>query len=69
MDFKALMLTITYLIYILIWDVGLIAGCAYLVFYKGESGWWFLLAIFLAGSCLKPKTWKELFYDENIKIK
>lgn len=40
-----------------IWAVGIIFGCAYLVFWKGESAWWFVLAIFLANvSVNKSKT-------------
>lgn len=68
MNWKAFTLAVTYLIYIIIWDCGLIAGCSYLVFYKGHSGWWFLLAIYLAGSCMKPKHWAELFYPNTINI-
>jgi hypothetical protein len=29
------------------WDFFLIGGCAYLVFWRGQSGWWFLLAMIL----------------------
>lgn len=32
----------------LIWAVFCVGGCAWLVFYEGHSGWWFVLAVFLA---------------------
>ncbi len=28
----------------LMWDFFLIGGCAYVVFWKGHSPWWFILA-------------------------
>jgi len=34
-------------ILVLLYNGALIAGCSYLVFWKGHSGWWFLLAIVL----------------------
>ena len=35
---------------ILPYNAFLISGCAYLVFWKGHSGWWFLLAVVLLKS-------------------
>jgi hypothetical protein len=36
----------------LCWQVVVILGCAYVVFWKGASGWWFALAIvFAMGKC------------------
>lgn len=35
------------LILAIIWNIFIIAGTSYIVFWKGESGWWFLLAILL----------------------
>lgn len=32
---------------VLLWDAALLFGCAYLVFWRGESGWWFVLACVL----------------------
>ncbi len=29
------------------WDIFLIGGTSYLVFYKGCSGWWFVLTVLL----------------------
>lgn len=31
-----------------LWMAFCLVGCAYVVFWKGFSGWWFLLAILLA---------------------
>jgi hypothetical protein len=31
-----------------VWGALCLGVCAYLVFWNGESGWWFLLGIFLA---------------------
>lgn len=57
--------TITYLIYVLIWDGRIIGGCAYLVFWRGESGCWFLLAVVLSSAALKPKDWRKLCQEED----
>lgn len=35
------------------WNVFIIGGCAYLVFWKEHSAWLFLLAIILMSSCYK----------------
>ena len=32
-----------------VWAMTMVLGCAYLVFWKNHSGWWFVLAVFLAG--------------------
>ena len=36
-----------FLVVQLIWDIFLVGGCAYLVFWRAESGWWFVLAVAL----------------------
>jgi len=46
---------LAFLIYIILWDVGILVGTSYLVFAKGHSGWWFLLAIVIMYSSFKPK--------------
>lgn len=28
-----------------IWNIFIITGCSYVVFFKGYSGWWFLVAV------------------------
>jgi hypothetical protein len=33
----------------LIWSMTMIVGCVWLVFFKSISGWWFVLAVMLAG--------------------
>lgn len=48
---------IWWLILTFIWDVFLIAGTSYLVFWKGVSGWWFVLAIVIG---LQPSLYKAL---------
>ena len=39
---------ITWIICAFVWAIFLLAGTSYLVFFKGISEWWFLLAIFCA---------------------
>lgn len=34
----------------LAYNAAIIGGCAYLVFWRGHSGWWFLLAMLLMAS-------------------
>lgn len=36
---------VAWLVTQLVWDVFIWAGCSYVVFWRGRSGWWFLLAI------------------------
>lgn len=38
---------ITWVVLAFLWDFFLIGGVTYLVFWKGHSGWWFVLAIVL----------------------
>lgn len=33
---------------IILWRIFLIGGTSYIVFWKGYSGWWFVLAIMLS---------------------
>lgn len=47
----------TYLIYILVWESVVIGGCAYLVFWRDASAWWFLLAVLLSVSSYSPAKW------------
>lgn len=60
-----ILLAITYLIYTIIWDVGIMGGCAYLVFWQGHSGWWFALAVIICSSSYKPERWKRLFDEDE----
>ena len=46
---------IAFLLYIIIWDGGIITGTGYAVFILGASGWWFLLAILLSLMSFKPR--------------
>ena len=54
------MRALTYLIYIVIWEAATLGTCTYLVFWKGYSGWWFLLAILLSTMAYKPSSWNQL---------
>lgn len=33
----------------LVWSLGILAACTYVVFWMNQSGWWYLLAIVLGG--------------------
>ena len=55
---------ITYLIYCIVWDVGIMVACGYLVFWKDQSGWWFLLAMIIAGTSYQPATWRKLWMPD-----
>jgi hypothetical protein len=48
---------LTYLLYIIFWELLVIGGAGYAVFIKGASGWWFLLAIYLSSVAYSPKKW------------
>lgn len=48
---------LTYFFYIVLWEAFTLGGCSYLVFWRGESAWWFLLAVFLAGCAYSPRRW------------
>lgn len=58
-------IAITYLVYIIFWEGLVIGGCSYIVFIKGYSGYWFLLAIFFSTAAYSPQKWAELFYDQT----
>lgn len=42
-------------IIVLLWAVFIISGCSYLVFWRNESGWWFILAILLLSASVYHK--------------
>lgn len=58
---------IVWLICDLIWSVFVIGGTAYLVFYRGISDWWFLLAIFIVPQSLLYEELKRYFTNQTIK--
>jgi hypothetical protein len=40
-----------------LWAAFIIAGCSYLVFWKGASAWWYVLAVILLPTkCRKPES-------------
>ena len=51
---------ITYLIYIIIWEVILLGGFGYVVFGLDKNGWWMLLAVFMSFYAYGPETWRQL---------
>lgn len=59
------MKTMTYFLYIILWEGFILGGCAYIVFWKGFSGWWFLLAVLLSGSPYSPSKWAELYNQKG----
>jgi len=54
------LIVITYLIYITSWNMFIFGGTAYIVFWKNESGLWFLLTCVLSGSAIRPDQWVDL---------
>ena len=55
---------LTYLIYIVFFESLIWGGCAYVVFWRGVSGWWFALALVVSGAAYGPRKWRSLF-DEK----
>jgi hypothetical protein len=58
---KETAIAITYLIYVILWDGMIFAGCGYAVFWLHESGWWFLAACFVGGCAYQPDKWADLW--------
>lgn len=54
---------LSYLIYILAYEILIIGGCGYAVFVLGHSGWWFLLAATLSSFSYSPSKWIHGFSD------
>lgn len=61
------MIALTYLLYVLIWPVGLVVGTSYVVFILGHSGWWFVLTAFLLSDTYSPGSWSTLATKWGIK--
>lgn len=51
------MKALTYLIYIVLYEGLIWGGTGYAVFWRGFSGWWFLLAVVASASAYKPSKW------------
>lgn len=45
----------------LTWDILVFATTTYLVFWRGHSGWWFILAVLLAGQSTLFKALRKRF--------
>jgi hypothetical protein len=41
-----------------LWSIIILASCTYVVFWMGQSGWWYALAIFLA-ACWSCKSYRS----------
>jgi hypothetical protein len=41
-----------------VWCLTILAACAYIVFWRGESGWWFVLALFIC-TCWSCKPYRS----------
>ena len=50
-------LNLTYLIYIIFWELLVFGGAGYAVFFLNHSGWWFLAALIIGGCAYKPREW------------
>ena len=46
---------IAFLLYIVLWDGGVLYGTFYATFILGHSGWWWVLAVFLMTVSFKPR--------------
>lgn len=51
------MASLTYLIYIVLYEALILGGTGYAVFALGHSGWWFLLAAIFSYSAYSPSKW------------
>jgi len=52
--------SITYLIYIVLYESLILGGCGYAVFVLGHSGWWFVLAVFMSIGATPTNKWAAL---------
>jgi hypothetical protein len=52
--------TVTFLLYTILWDGGIMAACFYLVLH-GHSGWWIVGGLMVAGCCYQPAKWRRLW--------
>lgn len=59
------LIIVTYLIYIVLYEALVIGGCAYVVFFLGYSGWWFLLALLFSAGAYKPNRWHSLLTGKS----
>jgi len=59
------MKVLTYLIYVIFWEALTIGGCAYLVFWQGQHGAWFILAVVLSSMGYSPSKWNDMFTPKS----
>lgn len=55
--------SLTYLIYIILYEGLVLGGTGYAVFVLDHSGWWFLLAFVMSGSAYGPSSWAKLMEE------
>jgi len=63
------MIALTYLIYIIFWETLCLGGCAYFVIEHDADPLWFVLAVVLSGSCIKPSQWKKMTSNKTKVVK
>jgi len=56
---------IVWIIVSTVWDIIVFGFTAYLVFWKGHSGWWFIFAILLTSSTTLFKALKNRYKIED----
>lgn len=51
----------------MVWSLTILAACTYIVFWLGQSGWWFALAVFLCGcwSCKGYRSPEQIAVDSE----
>lgn len=59
-------LAITYLIYIVFFEGLVWGGCAYMVVWRGFSGWWFAFALVASSAAYGPQKWRSLFDGKSV---
>ncbi len=48
---------ITYLIYVLVFEIIVFGGIGYAVFVLNHSGWWLVFAVLVSGCAYSPDKW------------
>lgn len=51
---------IAWLVVDLLWGALMVCGCAWIVFWRGHSSWWFVPAILMASGCGAGRLYKAL---------
>lgn len=59
--------TISYAGVALTWCLAVLIGTAYVVFWRGESGWWWAFALLII-TPIKPYKWHDLWMPDRERI-